>query len=101
MEVKNCTLVQAGAALFPDAPTLRGRKHLQILAGLKRGGHRAVMFFIIQRGDADYFSPADVIDAEYGAVLRDVAAHGVEILAYDVDIDVKGIGLRRPLPCRL
>ncbi len=101
VEVKNCTLVASGAALFPDAPTPRGRKHLQTLAELKRKGQRALMFFLIQRSDADYFSPADAVDPEYGAMLRDVVEAGVEILAYDVEIDLGGIGLRRPLPCVL
>jgi len=101
IEVKNCTLVEDGVARFPDARTVRGQKHLETLARLKAGGSRAVMLFIVQRGDATVFAPADGIDPAYGRGLRQAAAAGVEILVYDVAIDLTGIALRRPLPCRL
>ncbi len=101
IEIKNCTLVEGGVALFPDARTARGRKHLETLARIKADGGRAVMLFIVQRSDADLFAPADAIDPDYGRSLRQAAAAGVEILAYDTAIDLAGIALRRPLPCRL
>jgi sugar fermentation stimulation protein A len=101
IEVKNCTLVEDGAALFPDARTARGQKHLATLSRIKAAGGRAVALFIVQRSDATVFSPADRIDPEYGHCLRQAAAAGVEILVYDVAIDLTGIGLRRPLPCIL
>jgi sugar fermentation stimulation protein A len=101
IEVKNCTLVEEGVARFPDARTVRGQKHLKELARLKGNGSRAVMLFIVQRADARTFAPADTIDPEYGRLLRQVAATGVEILVYDVAIDLEGIALRRLLPCEL
>lgn len=101
IEIKNCTLVENGCAKFPDAPTKRGQKHLLELAGLKKKGARCVIFFLIQRTDAHSFSPADDIDPEYGRYLRKVTAKGVEIMAYDVYIDLKGIGLNQKLPCKL
>lgn len=101
VEVKNCTLVEDGCARFPDAPTVRGQKHLQELALLKAGGARAVIFFLVQRTDADHFSPADAIDPAYGRILREVIEKGVEAIAYDVEISTHGIGLRRALPCVL
>ncbi len=100
IEVKNCTLVEDGLARFPDARTVRGQKHLETLARLKADGGRAVMLFIVQRGDATVFAPADAIDPAYGRGLRQAAEAGVEILVYDVAIDLAGIALRRPLPCR-
>jgi sugar fermentation stimulation protein A len=102
IEVKNCTLVEDGCAMFPDAPTLRGRKHLTDLVQLTHSsGARAIIFFLVQRADARFFAPADAIDPEYGRLLRQVAGRGVEIMVYDTDIDLKRIRLRRPLPCRL
>ena len=101
VEIKNCTLVQDGCAMFPDAPTLRGQKHVRELAALKRSGYRAAMFILIQRTDASYFTPADAIDPEYGKQLRRAVAQGVEIMAYDTDIDLQGIRLRRRIPCHL
>ena len=98
VEVKNCTLVEGGRALFPDAVTTRGRRHLEVLTDLRRAGHRSVIFFLIQRMDALRFSPADHIDPAYGRALRQALDSGVEALAYDVAVDLCGIGLRRRLP---
>lgn len=101
VEVKNCTLVKNGLALFPDARTVRGQKHLEALARLKTEGHRAVIFFLVQRMDAQLFAPAEQIDPQYSQTLRQVAAKGVEILVYDVAIDLKGIRISKPLPYSL
>ena len=81
IEVKNATLVIDGAAAFPDAPTARGRKHLLELQEMVAGGDRAALVFCVQRGDADCVRPADEIDPEYGALLREAAAAGVELYA--------------------
>jgi sugar fermentation stimulation protein A len=101
VEVKNCTLVEKGTARFPDAVTVRGRKHLLELQKLARNGNRCVMFFFIQRMDARRFRPADEIDSDYGRTLRRVCRDGVEILAYDVDVDLGGIRIRKKIPCAL
>ncbi len=101
VEIKNCTLVEDGCARFPDAPTTRGQKHLNELAKLKADGARAVIFFLVQRTDADRFSPADDIDPEYGRILRRVVEKGIEIIAYDVEISTTGIRLRTALPWQL
>jgi len=101
VEIKNCTLVENGWAMFPDAPTTRGQKHLQELARLKADGARAIIFFLVQRTDADRFRPADEIDPDYGRLLRQVVNLGVEMLVYDVNIDLAGIQLRKSLPWEL
>lgn len=101
IEVKNCTLVEDRAARFPDAVTARGRKHLLELQRLVREGNRGVMFFLVQRMDADSFSPADDIDPDYGEELRKAHRNGIEILVYDVSIDLCSIRLNRALPCVL
>lgn len=98
IEIKNCTLVESRRALFPDAVTIRGQKHLGELAGLVEKGNRCVMFFLIQRMDATSFAPADHIDPVYGEKLRWAAAKGVELIAYDVKIDLKQIRIHRKLP---
>ena len=101
VEIKNCTLVEENIARFPDAVTKRGLKHLNELDNLVRSGHRCVMFYFIQRMDADVFEPADQIDPDYGYGLRQAVKHGVEVLAYDVSIDLAGIKLNRKIPCCL
>ncbi|MEW6078354.1 MAG: DNA/RNA nuclease SfsA [Thermodesulfobacteriota bacterium] len=101
VEVKNCTLVIEGTACFPDAVTDRGRKHLDELMALVAAQNRCVMFFLIQRMDAVSFRPADHIDPAYGKALRKAVQKGVEVMAWDVAMDLKGIALNRPLVCRL
>lgn len=101
VEVKNCTLVKERVASFPDAVTTRGQKHLGELIRLKNAGARCVMFFLVQRMDADSFIPADDIDPEYGKILRSVHSQGVEILVYDVTIDSEKMGIYRQLPFQL
>jgi sugar fermentation stimulation protein A len=59
------------------------------------------MFYFIQRMDARVFKPADPIDPEYGQGLRRAVRGGVEILVYDVSINLKGIKLNRKIPCEL
>lgn len=98
VEVKNCTLVKNSVACFPDAVTSRGLKHLVELQQQVHSGHRGVMFFLVQRMDARVFRPADHIDPTYGQELRKAVRNGVEILVYDVALDLRGIELRAPLP---
>jgi sugar fermentation stimulation protein A len=98
IEVKNCTMIHDGIASFPDAVTVRGKKHLVELQNLKAQGERCVMFFLVQRMDARLFTPAESIDPEYAAELRKARDKGVEILVYDVMLDEKRIGIRNKLP---
>ena len=101
IEIKNCSLVTDGTAYFPDAVTKRGRNHLIELQKLSSMGHRGVMFFLIQRMDANIFKPADHIDPAYGKELRKAVKNGVEIMVYDVRIDLNSISLRNPIPYEL
>lgn len=101
VEVKNVTLVEGDIALFPDAVSARGTKHLRELMAMVDAGHRAVIFYCIQRGDAAHLQPADAIDPEYGRTLRQAVAHGVEALAYMADVTTDGVVLSRPLPVEL
>ncbi len=98
VEVKNCTLVDDGVALFPDAVTTRGRKHLVELQSLVDQGCRCGMFYLIQRTDAQVFKPADHIDPAYGQALRQAVQKGVEVMAYDVYIDQEQIVLNNKVP---
>lgn len=97
IEVKNVTLVEGGRALFPDAVTLRGQKHLCELEEVVRRGDRGVIFFVVQRGDADSVAPADAIDPEYGRLLRRAVTFGVEALAYRAEVTPGAITVRERL----
>lgn len=86
LEVKNVTLCcDDEIACFPDAVTTRGQKHLRELQQALNQGYRSVIFFLVQRGEAKAFTPADQIDPEYGRLLREVVAGGVEALAYKTE----------------
>ena len=98
VEVKNVTLLgEKKTALFPDAVTLRGQKHLRELTTLKRRGHRAVMLFVVQREDVTSFSVADSLDPTYGRLLREALDSGVEVLAYRCRLTTREIALHGPL----
>jgi sugar fermentation stimulation protein A len=102
VEVKNVTLVENGRARFPDAVTLRGQKHLNDLMKAVKLGHRAVIFFVVQREDASSFSPADDIDPDYGKLLRRaVNRGGVEALIYQTRISPREIMIQNSLPLSL
>jgi sugar fermentation stimulation protein A len=98
VEIKNCTLVKDGVAYFPDAVTSRGLKHLVGLQKLASEGCRCLMFYLIQRMDAKIFKPADHIDSAYGHELRQASENGIEILVYDVIIDLERIILGKRIP---
>lgn len=98
VEVKNCTLVEEGVARFPDAVTTRGQKHLDELEWLAAKGHRAVLFFLIQRMDAISFKPAADIDPVYADALARVAENGVEVIARSAVMTREMISMGKPLP---
>ncbi len=83
LEVKNVSLsLGDGQGVFPDAVTTRGQKHLRELISVRQEGHRAVLLFCVQHTGVSRVSVADHIDPEYGRLLRQAAAEGVELLAY-------------------
>ena len=99
VEVKSVTLSRtAGLAEFPDSVTARGAKHLEALTQMVAQGHRAVMFYMVQRTDCAALSLAADIDPAYAAAFARAAKAGVQVLAYDCAIDPKGVTLRRPIP---
>lgn len=101
VEVKNVTLREGEMALFPDAVTTRGQKHLRELIEVVRNGARGVIFFVVQREDCHSVRPADAIDPEYGRLLRLAVKNGVEALAYQAFVTPESIQIVRPLPVML
>ncbi len=104
VEVKNTTMrrdLKAGPAEFPDAVTSRGAKHLEELADMVRDGHRAVMFYLVQRQDCKSFTVAGDIDPAYAEGLKKARKAGVEVLCYDCKMTNKEIRVRNALPLDL
>ncbi len=84
VEVKSVTLSrQPGLAEFPDSVTARGTKHLNELAAMAQAGHRAVLFYLVQRTDCQTVTVAGDIDPTYGAAFEAARSAGVEMMAYD------------------
>jgi len=101
VEIKNCSLVEDGWAMFPDAVTARGTKHLNELASLVAQGHQGIIFFLVQRTDADRFRPAAHIDPLYAETLATVTKKGVQILVYQAEVLPESITIRNSIPCFL
>ena len=97
VEVKSTTLCEQRVAMFPDAVTERGRKHLRELMAQVAAGDRAVQFFFVQRRDCDTFRPAWHIDPAYCETLAEAQANGVELLAYGAQVRRDGITLGQRL----
>lgn len=104
VEVKNVTMKRdlspKAPAEFPDAVTARGAKHLVELADMVKEGHRAVMFYLVQRDDAKSATIADDIDPAYGAGLKAAIKAGVEVLCYDCTLSTDRIVVAHPLKMR-
>lgn len=98
VEVKNVTLAEGDTALFPDAVTTRGAKHLNELAEEAKKGNRALMFYLVQRSDCTSFNIAEQIDPTYAETLKAAMAVGVEAVAYQCNLSDKEIVLDKPLP---
>lgn len=95
VECKNVTLVEDEVALFPDAVTERGQKHLRELMALAKTGARVALLFLIQRPDAKCFGPADMIDPGYAELLWQALDAGVEAWPYEAVVSERGISLGR------
>lgn len=90
VEIKSVTLVEDGVARFPDAPTARGRRHVDELAALTRDGDRAMVLFIVQRGDARHVAPHAEIDPAFTRALEAARLAGVLLRAARFELDARG-----------
>ncbi len=101
VEVKNVTYKKGDFALFPDAVTTRGQKHLKTLIKAKKQGYRAVMLYIIQRTDVLFFGVANEIDPDYAIILKEASKKGVEIIAMQAEVSPLSIQLKKEIPIKL
>lgn len=101
VETKSVTLVQGGVARFPDAPTSRGRRHLESLRQARAGGERALVVFIVGRACAAAFAPLAEVDPDFAADLRASHASGVAVRAFTCRVSRAEVSLNREIPVHL
>lgn len=101
MEVKGCTLEKDGVVLFPDAPTLRGVKHIRELSRCLDEGYEAYIMILVQMSDVKYFTPNYDTHPEFGEALEKAAQKGVKILCYDCDVTPDSMTVGKPVEVKL
>ena len=101
VEVKSVSLVEGRRALFPDAPTSRGARHVRELTEIVCQGERAAVLFLLQRADADVFSPHEERDPELARALQEAVDQGVEVYAYRSLVSPAEIRLLDAIPVDL
>ncbi|MBQ4153623.1 MAG: DNA/RNA nuclease SfsA [Clostridia bacterium] len=97
IEVKGVTLENNGTAMFPDAPTIRGVKHINELIEAAKEGYEAYVLFVIQMKGAKEFKPNNKTHKEFGEALKRAYASGVKILAYDCNVTPSTIEINSPI----
>lgn len=101
LEVKGVTLEDNGVALFPDAPTERGMKHINELILAKESGYEAYILFIVQMKGVKEFTPNYATHKEFGIALEKAKKSGVNIYAFDCIITPDSITVDSPVEIRL
>ena len=101
VEVKGCTLEEDGLALFPDAPTQRGVKHLRELIACREAGYETAVCVVVQMAGMAAFSPNDRTHPQFGSALREAARAGVRVLAVECATAPDSLTITGPVPVRL
>ena len=101
IEVKGVTLEENGVARFPDAPTLRGVKHLGELARSVREGYEARVVFVVQMSNARYFTPNNETHPAFGAALVSAESAGVSVAAFDCEVAPDRLAIGKSVTCRI
>ncbi len=101
IEVKGATLEDQGISRFPDAPTIRGVKHIEELIAAKQEGYDAYIIFVIQMAGIKEFRPNDLMHQEFGDALRKAADQGVVPLAFNCQVGVNSLHIYRRVKINL
>ena len=101
LEVKGCTFEKNGVAMFPDAPTERGVKHIKELVKSVKEGYEAYVLFVIQMKGIYEFLPNDETHKAFGDALREAVENGVKIIAMDCEILPDSIEIKDPVKVQL
>jgi len=97
VEIKNVHLKRTKSAEFPDSVTVRGTKHLKELSDMVKQGHRAIMFYLVQREDCSTFKIAEDIDPIYKNAFVEARKNGVECFCYSCHLSTKEIVINKKI----
>ena len=97
VEVKGVTLEENGVVRFPDAPTLRGVKHLEELAAAHRDGYEAAVCFVVQMEGVRWFEPNDKTHPQFGQTLRQAVQAGVQVMALECAVKPDWLKITGPV----
>lgn len=101
IEVKGVTLEQDNVVKFPDAPTVRGAKHVKTLIKAVESGYGAYVLFIVQMADVSYFTPNGANDPAFEQILLEAKKAGVAVLAYDTTVTPEQLVIRQAVPVKM
>ena len=101
MDVKGCTLEKDGVVLFPDAPTLRGVKHIEELSHCLDEGYESYIMILVQMSDVKYFTPNYDTHPEFGEALEKASRKDVKILCYDCNVTHDSMTVGKPVKVKL
>ncbi|MCS7173961.1 MAG: DNA/RNA nuclease SfsA [Armatimonadetes bacterium] len=101
VETKSCNRVANGVALFPDAPTARGARHLRLLARLARRGTRAAVVWFVQRDDAVRLRLDPLADPDLATAGGQAVRAGVVLCAYRCRVDLRAVRVQDPIPVEI
>lgn len=101
IEVKGVTLEKNGVAMFPDAPTQRGIRHLYRLCAVRDEGFLSYVIFVIQMKGVRAFAPNDCGQPDFGSALREVSSKGVVPLAFECSVTPETLSLDSSVPIML
>lgn len=97
LEVKGCTLKVGSSALYPDAPTERGREHLKVLTNLQRRGISTILLFLAMRPDVTSFRVNSMMDPEFDELLQRSVEAGTRVISYSTNFSNSHVKLNRRL----
>ena len=100
-EIKGVTLEEDGVARFPDAPTLRGVKHLEELIRAREAGYETGVCFVVQMPGMRWVEPNDATHPQFGQALRRAAQAGVRVLALGCRVEPDRLEITGDVPVKL
>ena len=101
VEVKGVTLENDGVVSFPDAPTVRGVRHVNELIEAVKQGYNAYIIFVIQMEKAKYLIPNEICHQEFAEALKNAKKSGVHVLAFSCNVTPDSLNLKDEIPVKL